>query len=828
MLTMLRPVARPVPLLLVLALVLIATTFAAGEASAAACGSAGQRACCLLEPPTNGGCFPGVVEVPHANAGLCSGFNPLGIQASSICVAATPCGGVNQRACCVGEGATCQPGLVEQPQANSGYCTNSSLGIQSSGICRAVAPCGGEGQRACCLGEAGFGACRAGLQEVPQANSGQCGNFAWGIQSSGVCEVVTPCGGEGQRACCLGEAGFGACQAGLAEVPQPNSGQCGNSLPGIQSSGVCQVVTSCGGAGERACCLGEAGFGACEAGLVEVPQANSGQCGNLPPGIQSSGVCEVVTACGGVDQRACCLLEAPFGACQPGLNEHAAPNSGQCGNLPLGIQSSGVCKPAQTLGQACGPVYQCEPGLFCDPFAGFRCVDAAGVDEACGPGVPCSNGLQCTLSLRCSNAPAQLGQTCDVGTPCGAGLYCQAGFPNRCRELRKPGEGCSAFNPCIAGASCDPCLIEGCAAPLTCNLNANQGAISEAVCRSLYSADLQAAARDTGLTMTYAIGNEIAGLVGESQSFGVAYGQTGEYGCFTTLCGGLNADVSIETFVSIGFYEDFDAVDGSDFMNAQEIQIVSVLNFATAQVFPRDGVLPLPNLIGTEDSFALGVGPDILPFSASSYLCESVLDTVVVDPPAAALPATPSRPAAAVANAGAAFDLEGWSCSDPALCTWTADDAMGRLASGSAQVESPTALSGETVGRLGSPCTSVLPGELYAVLAQAKTSGTLPGALRLHWHGGLACDGAIARTDDVASSPPDDVWRGFEAWGVAPMNAQSLSVEITAERDGASGLGSTSRLDGLIVPEPDGPTMTMLGTLAMAWIAGRRRREEGR
>ncbi len=276
--------------LVVLAAGLVLSVVLAPIDALAQCGNPGQRACCLGE--TGFACVSSAIEVPGCSGSCtCGGFNPLGTQASSRCVAATPCSGVNQRACCVGEGAACDPGLVEQPQANSGFCTNSTLGIQSSGVCRATTPCGGEGERACCVAEAGFGACEAGLVEIEQPNSGQCSNLPWGIQSNGICEVVSACGGPGERACCLGEAGFGACEAGLVEVPQSNAGQCGNLPFGIQSSGLCAPISACGGKGERACCLGEA-LERCQGSLVEVPGC-SGDC-TCGGGFSSSSMCTVI------------------------------------------------------------------------------------------------------------------------------------------------------------------------------------------------------------------------------------------------------------------------------------------------------------------------------------------------------------------------------------------------------------------------------------------------------------------------------------------------------------------------------------------------------
>jgi microsomal dipeptidase-like Zn-dependent dipeptidase len=356
-----------------------------------ACGGQGQRACCVGESAS--ACQSGLAQVPQANSGYC-GNSSVGLQSSGVCQVVTACGGTDQRACCVGEAGfgACQGGLVEVPQSNSGQCGNYAPGIQSSGVCRTVTACGGQGQRACCVGESAS-ACQSGLVQLPQPNSGYCGNSSGGIQSSGVCQAVTACGGTDQRACCAGEAGFGACQGGLVEVPQSNSGQCGNYAPGIQSSGVCRTVTACGGQGQRACCAGEAGFGACQSGLAELPQPNSGYCGNSSGGIQSSGVCQAVTACGGAGERACCIGEAGFGACQSGLAETPLPNTGQCANALPGIQSSGWCTPIEACGakgqRACcvGEGTACQAGLIEVPGCSGNC--------ACGGGLA-SSGM-CTV-----------------------------------------------------------------------------------------------------------------------------------------------------------------------------------------------------------------------------------------------------------------------------------------------------------------------------------------------------------------------------------------------------------------------------------------------
>ena len=163
---------------------------------------------------------------------------------------ASPCGGAGQRACCVGENinGAC-PGLTEVNGCD-GDCQCSNLPLSSSNShCIAATPCGGEGQRACCGGELTNGPCQSGLTEVNGCAGGDCtcGGSAnpFGVSSNSSCIRATACGGDGQRACCGGELinGVSACQSGLQELPFSCSGDClcgGTANPfQISSSGIC-------------------------------------------------------------------------------------------------------------------------------------------------------------------------------------------------------------------------------------------------------------------------------------------------------------------------------------------------------------------------------------------------------------------------------------------------------------------------------------------------------------------------------------------------------------------------------------------------------------
>jgi|GEM_PF-1533274 len=433
------------------------------------CGGLNERACCVGESGF-GACQGGLVENAYPDAGYCT--NLPGSQSSSVCLAPTSCGGSDERACCAGEQpfGACQVGLIEQPQANSGQCNNLAPGIESQGMCRTIETCGGDGQRACCAGEAGFGACSDGLAEISQANAGQCGNLAWGIQSNSVCQAVTSCGGQGERACCLGESGFGACQAGLVELPYPNAGYCANALD-TQSNSICQEPTSCGGPNERACCAGEQPFGACEAGLVEEPLANTGQCSNLAPGIESQGICRTTTSCGADGERACCAGEQPFGACLAGHVEIPQANAGQCSNLAWGIQSDSVCQRVTSCGgtgeRACcvneRPFGACQPGANEVPGCDGDCLCDTGLtaNSTCVRATPCGGLGQRACCLGEGNA-------CNVGNDevpgcvgdcfCGPNAISGAVFAtSSCGLMTEPSGGIKQISePSVNCTDCDP------------------------------------------------------------------------------------------------------------------------------------------------------------------------------------------------------------------------------------------------------------------------------------------------------------------------------------------------------------------------------------
>lgn len=185
-----------------------------------------------------------------------------------------------------------------------------------------VTSCGGVGERACCFDEA-IPSCDGDNVETATPG-GTCGGPLSGFfgATAGTCQLNlqnpnnnTACGGEGQRACCIGEASP-SCDSGLLELNPPGGTglQCPNST---FEAGICFRPTACGAPGQRACCTTERGPGtsACDdnaaplvggIGMTEY----CGDATNAFLGIVPGATCVAVTECGGVGQRACCSAPA--------------------------------------------------------------------------------------------------------------------------------------------------------------------------------------------------------------------------------------------------------------------------------------------------------------------------------------------------------------------------------------------------------------------------------------------------------------------------------------------------------------------------------------
>ena len=481
------------------------------------------------------------------------------------------------------------------------------------------------------------------LPEPSAATGEPCSLFSPCASANDYCRVVSftqsICTERGDgRESCTG-LGQGTCKPGLAcdflgecrHQPGRVGELCGTGVPcaaGLNcSSPVAGRCEAPDGPGESCTGIGQ---GTCQSGLV---CDFLGECRHDPP--QLGQPCGVGVPCAGdlvcssgIGGR--CIQRAQGGEPCTGLGQ------GTCAD-GLACDFVGVCRHQPSLlGEPCGAGVPCSPELGCSADIGGVCEPRGGAGQRCsgtGQG-SCEAGLVCDFLRECRHPTPELNEPCGIGVECAAGLFCQGGT-QRCKAYKTVGEGCSAFNQCQPGLSCEACSVAGCLYPLQCFPNANDGAITEQQCRALYSPELHQAARDLGGATTWGSGNGASALVSESQEFGVAYGQD-EYGCYTTFCVGADIDLELTAgFLSVGIYDDYDSVGGASTAFTQEAEILGVLNFSTSQIFERRSADPfdLGALIGTQSCFSFGLSPDLIPVSAGVHSCTTVLDTVLGAPP---------------------------------------------------------------------------------------------------------------------------------------------------------------------------------------------------
>lgn len=387
--------------------------------------------------------------------------------------------------------------------------------------------------------------------------------------------------------------------------------------------------TERGDSGER--CTGVS-RGTCKTNLV--CDFAGGVCRHNPP--ETGEVCGALLPC---VSGLTCSREVDGRCNPPGQSGDSCSGFGQ-GSCASGLKcdANRTCRhnPPE-FGEPCGTGVSCVPELACSKEVAGRCEARDIAGETCS-GInqgSCEAGLVCDFLRECRHNPPRLDEPCGPGVSCDDGLYCQAGT-QICKNRKSIGDGCSIVNPCMKGLSCEACFSGGCDFPFQCFPNASAGVITQQQCLAIFTQKQARAAADSGLAMTVAAGNGIVGLIGEAQEFGVVYGPNGNYGCFSSICAGVAIDVAISHFVSFGFFSAYDNVAG---MSTAIIEGVGagVASFSTSQIYERKSLDPFDLVgfplspIGTEDVFALTISPDdiIFPFNPGTYVCETVVDTVI-------------------------------------------------------------------------------------------------------------------------------------------------------------------------------------------------------
>jgi hypothetical protein len=348
--------------------------------------------------------------------------------------------------------------------------------------------------------------------------------------------------------------------------------------------------------------------------------------------------------------------------------------------LAVAMLVTAFLAPADLAGQSCGKTgdgcsffSQCCDGFSCQPFlqkcyhsprlegepcmAGYGCADGltceAGTHVCRAPGRqgdpchatrPCGDGLTCEAGTHVCRGPGREGDPCHATRPCGGGLTCEAGT-HVCRAPSGVGEACHATRPCADGLSCqpgvhkcyhvprwpnEPCVAgHECQPGFTCApfvqkcMPGELDLSSSALCSSLRVPELSDAARKAGIAMSYSGGGAAAVGVFESIESGGVYGEQGQFGCFVTVCGGVQTDISISTYGTFGMYNSWNDFAGLSFVTTQgaSLPLVEFGGFTTAQVLSTEG-----KLIGSANSLSIGAG--LLPVQAGGLSC----CTIVAEP----------------------------------------------------------------------------------------------------------------------------------------------------------------------------------------------------
>lgn len=641
------------------ALFLAGAVVMAPSTAYAACGDHNEKACCACDDSRT--CKSGLFEICGCdscvgcntggctNGDYCYGFG----QSNGYCVDLHPCGGPDQRACCVNESfPACDPGYTEQGSCKDDLgrkqCGCAGGPLISGGVCKPV-DCGNDGQRACCtaLGEQaiGGGACNPGLFELLGCEGSNCGC------SISHCKATTHCGAEGERGCCtISDPGVG-CDSGVFEISSPTCrSQLGDDaclcseilgIP-VYSDGVCKATTHCGDAGERACCiLSDPGVGCNSGSLLEISTPSCrNQLGNdaclcseiLGVPVYSDGTCIQKEHCGGLDQRACCFLEdLSIGACEGGLIENAG-----CGErLP---DTSCLC--SEILGV---PVYAL--GRCVEPDCGGEGERACCLLER----IPsCDSGLIEDLS------PA--GPFTDCEDVLGAG-NCDCGYgPGKslgvCRDLKGLGEtGCDIiFDPCASGLMCMATGTGTICVPVQ-----GKGLFGNAVCAAFYNPTIHQGAIAAGVTLSFGTGASASVVATGSVEIGVAYGADGCYGCYFTKCYGVETDIAIGVAACTGQGFDglFSSVEGDSCVLTVGADFPFLeIGGSVSSEWDGSGFEDChnpPEPAGISECFSVGLG--INPVTLAYELCNTVTNLVACqNDESGDLDLTPDEPPACLAG----------------------------------------------------------------------------------------------------------------------------------------------------------------------------------
>jgi hypothetical protein len=242
------------------------------------------------------------------------------------------------------------------------------------------------------------------------------------------------------------------------------------------------------------------------------------------------------------------------------------------------------------------------------------------------PRLLCASLLAVVLSTTLSTiagpawAAQGYGEGCSLFNQCDDGLSCQP-FKHKCyTSPREVGEPCSAGFGCGDGLTCK--LFRCVPADLEWN--------DDQRCKAFYSENIASRVRAKKMAKSFGQGSTFSLPLTGSLEIGVVYGANGEFGCYETTCGGFGHDLAFGTFAAFSQLDSFDSFAGRSQVYAAgaSVPIVEIGGSVGIVLAERDGGGVDP--VGTVQT--LGVGLGFLPASISPLRCTTEVNVVDVGP----------------------------------------------------------------------------------------------------------------------------------------------------------------------------------------------------
>ncbi|MGB7749264.1 MAG: HYR domain-containing protein [Verrucomicrobiia bacterium] len=447
--------------------------------------------------------------------------------------------------------------------------------VFNGAYCQYPVSCPGEGRTAfgsglTCCGADGEAIC-------PTGDACDSGTVFNGVEC-----VTWPCGSgcmDALTACC-GQAGQISCAGTGVDSSGNSCSDCASGTYYNTPDFTCQSIPSCGygystfgnccGDTNEVICLGE-GFNSCGPGLQY--DANTATCQAACSYCNAVGVC-----CGDVGQTSCAGLGGSGCnyECKDGLHYDS---------------SKGTCQPPCSWGQSsvgtcCGDVGQ----VHCDLLSGYA---------DCNPNLA-EGWFTC-------ETPRLVGQLCGPDYPCDTNGYCWL----------VPNITSSDTNSFGDDLRCVPVIgsID------------NGSSLVTNLCAAVYSSDLAQLAKDINGTLNFGVGSGVAVGVSDANEEGVFYTEDGQYGCYSTSCVGFTFDVSIDTYATAGWTDNYDDFAGSAAVESYSIGILeSPISFSLNVTFGDNPTEPVQAVSG---GLAIGESVDALPITPGFAQCTTT--TMLVD-----------------------------------------------------------------------------------------------------------------------------------------------------------------------------------------------------